>query len=190
MNERDDAGAIERSCGDCRLCCRLLRVESHDEGFDKPQGRWCEHAGDGGCAIYPDRPKPCRTFRCAWYSGAFDERDRPDRVHLVVALEMGIGDELKDANGKVVARNLPVWCVYEAWPGVAAKPRGRAVLALLERMTVRTRSDPEREGGPFPICLIPSATGMRRMKFPGSSRWIPCLRPGETMSTSTAERSS
>lgn len=190
MDERIDEAAAkpDRACGDCRLCCRLLRVEDPEIGFDKPQGRWCEYAYDGGCGIYPDRPSPCRTFRCAWYGGAFDDRDRPDRVHLVVALEMSVGDELKDANGNVVARDLPVWCVYESWPGVSAKPRGRAVLALLERMTVRTRADPERMGGPFPLCLIPSPTGMRRMKLPGSGRWIPCLRPGETM-PSTSEDS-
>ncbi len=173
-------GPTDRSCGDCRLCCKLLLVEAPDEDFLKPQGKWCEHACDSGCGIYDRKPKPCAKFVCAWLNGAFSERDRPDRSHLVVCLEDGIGDDLRDGNGKVIASDVPVWSVYEAWAGVAQKPRAQQILSELERMTVRKRAAPDQWLGPFPICLIPSATGLRRMKMAGSTRWIPCLRPHES----------
>ncbi len=181
---------VDRVCGDCRLCCRVLKVDDKTIGFDKPQGRWCEHAGPGGCAIYDRRPEVCAKFHCAWLRGAFDEDlDRPDRVHLVVALEMSIGDELLDRDGRVVARDLPVWCVYESWPGCSSKPRARRVLELLERMTVRTRADPDKAGGPYPIAIIPSATAVRRIKLPGARRYVPCLRPGESLDVAVRGRS-
>ena len=184
----DQPVEVNRACGDCRLCCRVLRVEDKAIGFDKPQGRWCEHACETGCGIYDRRPKVCESFYCAWLRGAFDELDRPDRVHLVVALEMSVGDELLDRDGRVVARDLPVWCVYESWPGCSRKPRARKVLELLERMTVRTVAQPERMGGPYPICIIPSATAVRRIKLPGASRYVPCLRPGESLDVAVRSR--
>lgn len=180
--------APDRVCGDCRLCCRVLKVDEKASGFEKPQGRWCEHAGPGGCAIYDRRPKPCVTFLCAWLNGAFGDLDRPNLVHLVVALEMSVGDELLDRDGRVVARDLPVWCVYEAWPGCASKPRAQRVLELLERMTVRSRAEPDKVGGPYPICIIPSATAVRRIKLPGAPRYVPCLRPGESLDVAVRSR--
>ncbi len=36
----------------------------------KPDHEWCRHARPGkGCAIYQDRPEPCRTFNCMWLLG-------------------------------------------------------------------------------------------------------------------------
>ena len=186
MDERGDgirwkAPATDRKCGDCRLCCRVMRVESIPEKFDKPQGEWCEHAFNGGCRIHAALPKSCATFRCAWLAGALGGRERPDRVQLVVALEHSVGDELKDANGRVIARGLPVWCVYEAWPGVSLRPRGRKVIDQLEKLRVKFRDDPDDWTGPYPVCVIPSATGLRRIKMPGMERYVPCLREGEVM---------
>ena len=53
-----------RSCGECSLCCKLLRIEA----FNKPVGTWCSHCapGRGGCTIYETRPTECRDFYCAW----------------------------------------------------------------------------------------------------------------------------
>ncbi|HEX2591606.1 MAG TPA: hypothetical protein VHL34_08930 [Rhizomicrobium sp.] len=52
-----------RSCGDCTLCCKVLRVAD----LDKPAGTWCEHCDTGkGCRIYADRPGSCRSFMCSY----------------------------------------------------------------------------------------------------------------------------
>lgn len=178
----------DRTCGDCRLCCKLLRVTSEEEDFEKPQGKWCEHSFFGGCRIYDHKPAPCGTFICAWLNGAFGERDRPDRIHLVVCLELSVGDKLMDADMNVIARDLPVWCVYESWPGVSRQPRGRKLLAQVEEMLVVKKVDPDNWGGPFPVCVIPSATGLRTMKMPGTSRYVPCLREGEEAPPRPVER--
>lgn len=180
-NIRVMPNTTERKCGDCRLCCKVMQVESIPEKFDKPQGQWCEHAFNGGCRIYLNRPKSCITFRCAWLQGAFGERERPDESHVVVALEMSVGQELKDANHRVIASDLPVWCVYEAWPGVSRQPRAREIVKEVEQMLVTTRDEPDKWAGPYPVCVIPSAGGMRRIKLPGMDRYVPCLREGEEM---------
>jgi len=62
---------MERSCGSCSLCCKLLSIEGVE---DRPGWTWCKHCrpGKGGCSIYDDRPHACRSFVCGWLSGALD----------------------------------------------------------------------------------------------------------------------
>ena len=53
----------QRECGDCSLCCKVLRIPE----LEKPKDHWCFNFVRGrGCGIYPDRPQSCRTFHCAW----------------------------------------------------------------------------------------------------------------------------
>lgn len=68
-----------RSCGNCSLCCKLLKLHS----FPKPANRWCQHCrpGKGGCSIYADRPPECVEFQCAWLYDDLPDRWRPDRIH-------------------------------------------------------------------------------------------------------------
>jgi hypothetical protein len=49
-------------CGDCTLCCKLLKIEEVESAHNE----WCKHCGENGCQIYDDRPEDCREFRCAW----------------------------------------------------------------------------------------------------------------------------
>ena len=75
-----------RSCGDCSLCCKLIRVDA----FAKPPGVWCPHCapGGGGCRIYDSRPAECRDFYCAWLaSPTLGEEWRPSRCKLVLRVE-------------------------------------------------------------------------------------------------------
>jgi hypothetical protein len=75
-----------RSCGDCSLCCKLVRVDA----FAKPQGIWCAHCAPGGerCRIYDQRPAECRDFYCAWLaSPTLGEEWRPNRCKLVLRVE-------------------------------------------------------------------------------------------------------
>ena len=87
--------ASPRRCGECSLCCTVLRVDE----LGKPAGIPCAklraaHAG-GGCGIHPTRPGICRAYRCAWLEGRFRDEDRPDRLGAVVDFApRGAGFEL------------------------------------------------------------------------------------------------
>lgn len=73
-----------RTCGPCQACCRSTTVWSHALKLSSPAGERCPHQADRGCAIYADRPSACAIFRCAWLDGWGRERDRPDRLGLVI----------------------------------------------------------------------------------------------------------
>jgi hypothetical protein len=70
-----------RECGECSLCCTVLRVDE----LDKLGGVTCEHVlAHGGCRIHPTRPGICRGYRCLWLRGGLELDDRPDRLGAVV----------------------------------------------------------------------------------------------------------
>ena len=166
----------DRKCGTCRLCCKLLAVGKDGvDDFKKPQGKWCKHCFDGGCRIYAYRPPDCEEYECTWLRGVFDDDDRPDKSRVVVSLEKG--DSVYDNAGREIMPPQPVWCVYENTPGVTRRGRAKKIVEELERLLVM--DEPGEYSGPFAICVIPSATGTRMVKFPGSKRWMPLLRPGE-----------
>lgn len=80
--------ASERACGDCSLCCVVLRVDE----LEKLGGVRCRElrspeaarALGGGCGIHERPPAICRRYRCAWLQGHFEEDDRPDRLGAVL----------------------------------------------------------------------------------------------------------
>ncbi|HEY6259004.1 MAG TPA: YkgJ family cysteine cluster protein [Xanthobacteraceae bacterium] len=80
-------GEVERSCGSCSLCCKLLSIEGLE---DRPGWTWCKHCrpGKGGCSIYDNRPDACRNFVCGWLSGALDCVLDPQRWHPAKARMM------------------------------------------------------------------------------------------------------
>lgn len=71
------ADSTSRPCGECTACCTVLRLTKLD-GFAKAEGECCRHE-EGGCRIYPSRPKTCKNFMCSWKSGYLPEDLRPDR---------------------------------------------------------------------------------------------------------------
>lgn len=74
---------LERSCGDCMMCCKLLGISE----LRKHKDQWCPHArAKCGCQIYEDRPVECRNYECAWLQGAMTDADRPDKVGVVMDL--------------------------------------------------------------------------------------------------------
>ena len=97
---------MQRQCGDCQLCCRL--VPTKDIG--KPANTKCRHQCRGGCAIYERRPFSCRTWSCQWLLG-MDVGRRPDRSHLVVD---PVPDYVTAVNNETGARTpiavVQVWC--------------------------------------------------------------------------------
>lgn len=70
-----------RECGACDSCCMVLGVKP----LEKPAYQRCSNqVTGGGCGIYENRPDPCRLYRCAWLEGFGEERDRPDRLGVVL----------------------------------------------------------------------------------------------------------
>ena len=75
----------DRSCGDCTVCCTVLKVDTPD--FRKPAGLSCIHLTSRGCGIHAVRPSICRTWFCAWRRVArMPDAARPDRSGLLVSL--------------------------------------------------------------------------------------------------------
>ena len=72
----------ERRCGECSLCCTVLRVDE----LSKLGGTSCVHQDVDvpGCAIHAARPEICRGYRCLWLRGGLESDDRPDRLRAVV----------------------------------------------------------------------------------------------------------
>jgi hypothetical protein len=112
MAAREAAG-LQRSCGECSLCCVALRVDE----LGKLAGEPCPKLGPaGGCTIHATRPRVCREYHCHWLEGGLEGGDRPDRIGGIVDFAPG-GLALHMA-------------IVEAEPGaLAASPRLRAIAA-------------------------------------------------------------
>lgn len=82
MNQAPTEKKPSRECGNCSLCCTLLRVDE----LKKLGGRSCVHQDieNKGCSIHPIRPLICRAYRCLWLSGGLSQQDRPDRLGAVL----------------------------------------------------------------------------------------------------------
>jgi hypothetical protein len=80
------APAARNSCGDCTVCCTVMKVRELNKGANTP----CVHCTAGtGCNIYNARPESCRVYECLWFrSQAFDKplpaHIRPDRCKVVI----------------------------------------------------------------------------------------------------------
>jgi len=116
----------ERSCGNCSLCCTVLRVDP----LRKLGGVPCIHQREGShsaCAIHglPERPALCGDYRCAWLRGRYEEADRPDRLGAVLDVSPRAG--------------LPLLSIREARPGAFdASPRLQEI-ARSHRETMEVR---------------------------------------------------
>lgn len=69
-----------RQCGSCTLCCKVLEVTD----LGKPVNTVCNHIlAGGGCEIYHERPRQCRSFSCAWLQGHLDDDWFPETAGMV-----------------------------------------------------------------------------------------------------------
>lgn len=120
----------DRSCGDCKLCCKVLGVPV----LNKPAGKWCPHCPTRGCKIYDDRPQECREYGCLWLCGSIPEDCRPDKIHVTFDLkDMGdfqvitAGESHRGALGTLRVRQLIAdinrsgYGVMEMYDGVCRK---------------------------------------------------------------------
>lgn len=92
MTELNAAGlaAVKagRACGDCALCCKLLRIDE----LQKPAYQWCVHARPGtrhgACSIYTGRPSACKSYACEWLVNTDFDKELwyPKDCHMVVTI--------------------------------------------------------------------------------------------------------
>lgn len=77
------AAAMNRNCGACTLCCKLVPVEE----IRKPAGKRCVHQRHTGCQVYRREgfPDSCALWSCRWLvrDDTSDLR-RPDLSHYVI----------------------------------------------------------------------------------------------------------
>ena len=106
-------GTMNRTCGNCQLCCKLLPMKRSREDprwsstvaamtelgvfrpgesknwleeFDNAAGLRCPHQRHHkGCKVYATRPFGCRTWSCRWLvDDDTAAMHRPDRSHFVI----------------------------------------------------------------------------------------------------------
>lgn len=91
---------IMRPCGECSLCCRLLRINKGDSGdfpFDKPPDADCKHLRPGhGCEIFGERlPTLCKNYFCLWKDPRMlPEGFRPDKINAICHCDPPINGHL------------------------------------------------------------------------------------------------
>jgi hypothetical protein len=122
-----DDPPVSRTCGSCRLCCKLVGVYIKDETeaehfreFTKHPFQWCPHACSDGCSQYETRPYACREYQCFWLQGLGHEAERPDKLHLLIHIEnMGTEDDM-----------TIVGCVYQQNPAAFKNKKSLKFIAL------------------------------------------------------------
>ncbi len=71
----------KRSCGSCHACCVTHAIDE----VPTCAGDACKHCSVAGCAVYSERPDPCRSFRCLWLDGFGPEDLKPSIVGFVIS---------------------------------------------------------------------------------------------------------
>lgn len=104
---------MQRECGSCTLCCRLLPVK----GINKPSNTRCQHQRHGkGCAVYHKLEKgfpwECGVWNCIWLQGGEFAADlrRPDRSHYVVDVMPDYVTAQDPKFGEVRIPAIQIWC--------------------------------------------------------------------------------
>jgi hypothetical protein len=65
------------------VCCEIVEVGE----IDKPAGSLCRHYNNG-CTLFnkKERPMVCKSFQCGWLRGFGEEKDRPDKIGLMLSI--------------------------------------------------------------------------------------------------------
>lgn len=121
---------MNRECGDCQLCCRLLPVKNV---INKPALTRCKHQRHGkGCAVYhkPEKgfPWECGAWSCVWLQGGdAAELRRPDRSHYVIDIMPDFVIKTDPDGTKTTIPVVQIWCDPK-YPNAHRDPALRAWL--------------------------------------------------------------
>jgi hypothetical protein len=114
-----------RSCGECTLCCTLLRVDELKKRGGTPCRELRRAPASPGCGIHASRPGICRAYACLWLSGGLEEGDRPDRLGAVLDIVTeGLVTRLR---------------VHEATPGVSGRSARLREIVETHRVSMSVR---------------------------------------------------
>lgn len=120
LEQNLNATLATRECGECTACCTAMAIRE----LDKPGLEPCAHVTCQGCSIYPDRPKSCREFLCAWRAGIGTDDQRPDRLGIVLSMT---------EPGHPV---YPALLINEVWPD-ALRDNAAAVVPYIQDLASR-----------------------------------------------------
>ncbi len=73
----------KRKCGTCNACCDVPAIV--DNGLVKRPNELCKHNVKRRCSIFPNWPKVCDEFYCAWRRlESLNDEWRPDRIGVMI----------------------------------------------------------------------------------------------------------
>jgi hypothetical protein len=159
-----------KSCGECTLCCKLLKIEV----LNKPKGRWCEHCLPGkGCKIYSERPDECRRFHCGYLTLEYlgDEwKPSHSKIVLVAELEGNRIAAYVDPQRPDAWKREPYYSQLKEWSVAAAQNRSQVMVCIGDRMYVILPDRDEDLGmvGPDDVIITgekPTPFGVQLMAF-------------------------
>lgn len=120
---------MNRHCGACTLCCKLLPVRA----LAKPRNTRCVHQSSSGCAVYhkAEFPPECGLWSCRWLVNPDTVAlRRPDRSHYVVDIMPDLVRLRHNETGEVIELSvIQVW-IDPAYPDAWSDP---ALLAYAEK---------------------------------------------------------
>src|ERR1700686_1993314 len=123
-----------RSCGDCSLCCKVMRIAA----LDKPPGSWCKNCRPGsGCTIYTERPQECRDFVCLYLINAeLGDEWRPSQSKIVLVSEQD-GNRIVahvDPQRPDAWKQQPYYQQLKLWAARSVAFRGQVIACVGRRM--------------------------------------------------------
>jgi hypothetical protein len=148
---------MNRQCGDCQLCCKLLPVPP----LDKKGGERCRYQKHGkGCTVYhrPGFPPECGFWSCRWLvADDTAELSRPDRSHYVIDLMPDFISILNNETGeRQNVQVVQVW-IDPSYPDAHHDP---ALRRYLERRAQENTAAIVRKNSKDAVLLFaPAMTG-------------------------------
>jgi hypothetical protein len=122
-----------RICGDCSLCCKVMKIHA----FNKPRGVWCVHCKPGaGCSIYSEKPNECSAFYCRFLlDPSLDEKWKPSVSKIVLVFEVD-GKRLAayvDPQRPDAWKREPYYSALKSWARDAVAQKGQVIAVVNER---------------------------------------------------------
>ena len=124
-----------RACGECSLCCKLLRIDA----LEKPVGTWCTHCapGRGGCTIYDHRPTECRDFYCLWLTRpTLGPEWRPNKCKMFLRMEGNLVAVHVDPSDPTAWRRQPFLGQLKQVAAKAVDSRQQVIVYVKSRVFV------------------------------------------------------
>jgi len=137
MSDVDGVALVPgRACGECTLCCKLLRIDA----LQKPVAVWCRHCDvNHGCTIYGKRPEDCRHFHCGYLTmRQLGEEWKPSKSKMLIAGELGgrrIAVHVDPARPDAWRRE-PFYSTLKQWARAAISEHKQVVVFIAGRAIV------------------------------------------------------